>query len=154
MIAGQGFGRFAAAGGMDEPDVADGVGAIGGLAISVALGGGFAVGHAEGGADLELGVDGFDGAEGLTLSHVDDVGGAHALGEILARRRVSAPAVAEKGEDPRLIENAPVRDAIAESPPGDVNIVGDARGEIAIRPAAGAVQSMRKIPMLESAYRT
>ena len=75
---------------MDEPDVAERVGAIGGLAIGIACAGGLAIGHAEGGADLKLGMDGFDGAEGLALRDVDDVGGTHAISEILARRSMNA----------------------------------------------------------------
>jgi len=38
IFAGEGFGIFAAESGVDEPDVADGVGAVGGLAIRIALG--------------------------------------------------------------------------------------------------------------------
>ena len=65
IVARKGFGVFAVKSGVDEPDVAERVGAIGGQAIGVACGGGLAIGHAEGGADLELGIDGFDGAQGL-----------------------------------------------------------------------------------------
>src|SRR5260370_20602763 len=52
IVAGECFGIFAAKGGMDEPNVAESMGAVGGLAIGVALGGGLAVGHVESGADL------------------------------------------------------------------------------------------------------
>ena len=84
IVARESLRIFAVESGVDEPDVAERVGAIGGLAIGIACGGGLAIGHAEGGADLKLGLDGFDGAEGLALRDVDDVGGAHALGKILA----------------------------------------------------------------------
>jgi len=68
-----------------------GVGAVGGLAIRIALGCWFAVGHAEGSADLKLGVDGFDGPECLTLSDVDDVGGAHAVNKIFCAQAHEVP---------------------------------------------------------------
>jgi len=67
---------------------------------------------------------------------------------------VNTPAIAEKREDPRLIENAPVRNAVAEGANGHVNIVGEAGGEIAIGPAAGVFQFLRKVPMVEGAERT
>ena len=87
------------------------------------------------------------------LGDVDDVRGAHAIGEILARRRVNAPGITEKREDPRFVENAPVRDKVAEGADGDVNVIGEARGEIAMGPAAGFLQFLRKIPMIKRAER-
>src|SRR5437667_12857912 len=114
---------------VDCAGVAGGFGAISGMAIGIAGGGGLAVGHAEGGANLKFRVDGFDRAEGLALRDVDNVGGTHALGKILARGSMDAPGVTEKREDPRLVENAPVRDAVAQGAHGDVNVIGEARGE-------------------------
>src|SRR5712664_1152961 len=105
------LGVFAVKRGMNEPDVAEGVRAVGCVAIGVARSGRLAVGHAEGRADLELRIDGLDGAEGLTLRDVDDVGGAHAIDEILARRRMNAPRIAEKRKDPGLVENTPMGNA-------------------------------------------
>jgi len=64
---------------------------------------------------------------------------------------MSAVRVAEKREDPRLIENAPVRDAVAEGADGDVNVISKAGGEIAVGPAAGVFQFLRKVPMIEGA---
>jgi len=151
IFAGEGFGIFAVESGVDEPDVAKSVRAIGSLAIGISRGGGLAVGHAESGANLKLGVDSFDGAKGLALSDVDDVRGAHALGEIAARGSMNAPRIAEKGEDPRFVEETPVRDAVAECANGKVGVIAEARGEIAIGPAAGPFQFLREIPVIERA---
>ncbi len=111
------------------------------------------MGHAERGADLQLGVDGLDGAESLALRDIDNVRGAHAVGKILARRRVNAPRVAEKREDPGFVENAPVGDAVAEGANDDFGVLREARGEIAIGPAACVFQFLRQIPMVERAER-
>lgn len=61
--------------------------------------------------------------------------------------------IPEKREDPGFVENAPMRDAVAEGADGDVNVIGEARGEIAMGPAAGFLQFLRKIPMIERAER-
>jgi len=37
---------------------------------------------------------------------------------------MNAPAIAEEGEDPGLVENAPVRDAVAKG----VNVINEAGG--------------------------
>ena len=67
---------------------------------------------------------------------------------------MNAPRIAEKGEDPRFVEEAPVRDAVAECANGKVGVIAEARGEIAIGPAAGFLQFLREIPMIERAERT
>jgi len=67
---------------------------------------------------------------------------------------VSAPRISEKGKDPRFVEETPVRDAVAECADGEVGVIGEARGKIAIGPAAGLLQSLRKIPMIERTQRT
>jgi hypothetical protein len=139
---------------VNEPDVAKRVSAISSLAIGLAGSSGLAMGHAERSADLQLGVDGLDGAEGLALRDIDDVRGTHAFGEILARWGVNAPGVAEKRENPRFVENAPVGDAVAESANDNFGVVREARGEIPIGPAAGVFQFLREIPMVERAERT
>ena len=102
---------------------------------------------------MKFSVDGFDGAEGLALRNVDNVRGTHTVGKILARRRVNAPSIAEKREDPRLIEDAPVRNAIAKGADIDVNVIGEALGKIAIGPPAGFFQFLGEIPMVERAER-
>ena len=129
--------------------VAESVSTISCLAVRVALGGGLTISHAECSADLEFRIDGFDGTEGLALGDIDDVGSAHAFGEILARGRVNAPGITEESEDPGLVENAPMGDAVAEGTDGQVSIVGEARGEITIGPAAGFLQFLREVPVVE-----
>ncbi len=128
IIAREGFGIFAVKSRVDEPDVAERVGTVGSPSIGFARRSWFAVGHAEGGAHLEFRVDGLDGPEGLALCDVDDVSSAHALGEIAARGSVNSPAVAEKREDPWLVENAPVRDTVTQGADGEVHVIGKTSG--------------------------
>jgi len=79
------------------------------------------------------------------------VSGAHAIGEAVASRSVNAPRVAEKGEDPGFVEDAPVLDAVAEGFGDDLRVVHETRGEIAIRPAARVFEGLREIPVIERA---
>ena len=46
-----------------------------------------------------------------------------------------------------------MRDAISEGANGDINVIRKARGEIAVGPAAGVFQFLRKVPMIEGAER-
>src|ERR1051325_9836664 len=111
----KGSGIFSLHRRLNEPHVPERMRAVGGLAVLFRIGGGLAVRHAEGRAHLKLGVDRFDGAERLSLRDVHYVRCTHALGEILSRGRVNPPRIAEKREDPRLIENAPVTDTVTRS---------------------------------------
>src|SRR6266478_5704484 len=134
---------------MQEPDVAEGVGAIGGLAVGFGGSGRLAMRDAEGGAHSELALGGFERAESLALGDVDDVAGFQEIGETGATWRVDAPGVAERGEDPGLVEDAPVGNAVAESAAHDVRVFGKACGEVAIRPAACVFKDLRQIPVIE-----
>src|SRR6266849_5857293 len=133
---------------MQEPDVAEGVVAISGLAVGFRGGGRLAMRDAEGGADGELAVGGFERAESLALRDIDDVACFQEIGETGATGRVDAPGIAERGEDPRLVEDAPVGNAVAESTAHDVRVFGEARGEVAIGPAAGIFEGLRQIPVV------
>ena len=136
---------------MDEPDVAESVQSVRGGFVFSAGSGGFAIGHAEGSADLEFGIDGFERAEGVALGNFDDVRGAHAIGQAAARGRVNAPSVAEEGKDPGLVEDAPIANAVAEGFGHDLRVVREARDEVAIGPAAGVFESLREVPLIERA---
>src|SRR5437899_5152981 len=122
---------------LNEPDVPERVSAVGGLAILFRFGGRLAMRHAEGGANFKFGVDGLDGAKSLALRNVHHMGGAHALDEIRARRRVNAPSITQKREDPRLIEDAPMLDAVAQRARDDFGVFSEAASQIAIGPASG-----------------
>src|SRR6266852_6183377 len=134
---------------MQEPDGAEGVGAIGGLAVGFGGSGRLAMRDAEGGAHGELAVGGFERAESLALRDVDNVAGFHEVSEAFPAGRVDAPGIAERGEDPRLVENAPVGNAVAESTAHDVRVFGKACGEVAIGPAACVFKDLRQIPVIE-----
>src|SRR5262249_46747695 len=135
----------------DEPDIAKCVSAVRGGFVFGAGSGWFAIGHAECGTDLQFWIDGFDCLECLALGNVDDVSGAHAIAEAVARGSVNAPSVAEESENPGLIENAPVLNAITEGFDDNLCVVGEAASKIAIGPTAGVFEGLRKIPVIERA---
>src|SRR5258708_30106314 len=81
------------------------------------------------------------------------VRGAHALGEILSRWRVNSPCIAQKREDPWLVENAPVGDAVAQGAGDDFRVLREAAGKIPIRPASRVFQFLRQVPMVKRAER-
>src|SRR6266436_337300 len=67
---------------------------------------------------------------------------------------MSAVSVTLKGKDPRFVEETPVRDAVAECANGELGVLAEACGEIAIGPAAGFFQFLREVPMIEGTERT
>jgi hypothetical protein len=71
--------------------------------------------------------------------------------DVAARRSMHGPGIAEKREDPGFVENAPMRDAVPEGADGDVNVISEARGEIAMGPATSLFQFLGEIPMIEGA---
>ena len=151
IFAGEGFGVLAVEGGVEEPDVSDGVSATGGEAVGFGGSGGLAIGHAESSADLQLGIDGFDGAEGLALGDVDNMAGAQEIEEAFAGGGMRAVSIAELGEDERFVEDAPMVDTIAQSADNHVDVVGKTSGEIAIGPAAVVFKGLGKVPVIERA---
>ena len=56
------------------------------------------------------------------------------------------PRLDERG---RLVEQHPVRDAIAQRLRGQLHVVGEARGSITIRPSPGIFQRLRQVPVIE-----
>ena len=88
--------------------------AVGRFFVGFGIGRGLAVRHAESGAHFKFGIHGFYGAKRLGLRNVHHVRGAHALDKICARRRVGAVGITQESKDPRLIENAPMLDAVAQ----------------------------------------
>src|SRR5215467_9495901 len=104
--------------------------------------------HAEGRANIELGVHRFDGAERLALRNTHHMRGAHAVNEIVTSRGMNPPPIAKKGEDPRLIENAPMLDTVAEGARDDFGVFREAAGQVAIRPASRVFQLLRQVPMI------
>src|SRR5262249_56073798 len=109
------------------------------------------IGHAESGSDLQFWIDSFDCLECLALGDVDDMRCAHAVVKIVSRGSVNAPSVAKESENPGLIENAPVLNAIAEGFDDKLGVVDETRGKVAVGPAAGVFEGLRKIPVIESA---
>src|SRR5260370_36767497 len=67
---------------------------------------------------------------------------------------MSGVRVTLKGKAPRFVEETPVRDAVAECANGEVGVLAEACGEIAIGPAAGFFQFLREVPMIEGTERT
>src|SRR5205085_11480935 len=116
-------GIFTLHGRLNEPDVSERMRALGGFAVLFRFGGRLAMRHAEGRADFKLRVDGFHSAKRLALRNVHHVRGAHALDKVLTGRRMNAPSVAQEREDPRLIEDAPMLDAVTESARDDFGVV-------------------------------
>src|SRR5579859_4324890 len=64
---------------------------------------------------------------------------------------MNAPGVAEESEDPRFVKDAPMLNAIAESLADDLGVIGEAANDVAIGPAAGVFESLRKVPVIKSA---
>src|SRR5271169_3978380 len=122
---------------MNKPDVPDGVGAVGCGFIFRGGCGGLAIGHAEGRAYCEFRIHGLDRPEGLALREVHNVGSTNGGHKIRARWRMYAAAITEENKHPRLVEDAPVEDAVAECAGGDFTIIREASSEVAVGPSPG-----------------
>ena len=70
-------------------------------------------------------------------------------GGLGAARCVHARAVAEERRAPRLVEGRPEVDAVAERPGDDGRVLGEVRRGVAVRPAAGVLELLREIPVVE-----
>jgi hypothetical protein len=66
-----------------------------------------------------------------------------------AARGVRAGAVAEVGGAPRLVEGRPGRDAIAEGLADHGRVLGEAVRRVAVRPAAGILERLRQVPVVQ-----
>src|ERR1700739_3191146 len=138
---------------MNEPNVANSVGAIGCGFIFRAGRGGLAIGHAERRAHLEFRIHGFDGAEGLALGEIHNVGGTHRCGKIRARRSMHAAAIAQKSKNPRFVEDAPVGNAIAQGAGDDLTIIREPSNQVAVGPSPHIFQGLRQIPVIQGGKR-
>ena len=63
--------------------------------------------------------------------------------------RVDADQVAERREDVGLVEDDPVADAVGEGLDHRLGVVGEAARGVAIRPAAGVLERLRQVPVVE-----
>src|SRR5262249_50273778 len=82
---------------------------------------------------------------------VHDVRGTHALLKVAAGGSGNGPSVAEECEDPRLVENAPMLDAIAERFDNELRVNHKKGGQIAIWPTPHRFQGLWEIPVIERA---
>src|SRR5262249_13153184 len=90
-----------------------------------------------------------DRAEGLALREVHRVRGAQEGVRLAPAGRVDAHQVAARREDVRLVEDHPVRHAVAERPHHQLAELSEAARQVAIRPAARVLERLRQVPMVE-----
>ena len=74
---------------------------------------------------------------------------AHEGERILAPRRMDAVPVADARERLRLVEDDPVLDAVAQRADDVAGVVGKARGRVALGPAAGILERLRQVPVVQ-----
>ena len=77
------------------------------------------------------------------------VGGADRRRLVVAARRVVPGGVAEERRAPRLVERGPGGDAVAEAVVDRGGVLGEARRGVARRPAAGVLQRLGQVPVVQ-----
>ena len=66
---------------------------------------------------------------------------------------VHSHAVAEAHVDERLVEGDPEPDPVAEAGGGQVGVLGEPGGGVAVQPAAGVFEGLRQVPVVEGGHR-
>ena len=123
--------------------------ALGGVAIRGGVGGGLARRHVERRADAEAAAHCAHGAHRLALREADGVRGAQERVEGRGGPARGRRAVAERREDVRLVEDDPVRHAVGERLDHRRGVVGEAVRGVAVGPAAGVLERLRQVPVVE-----
>ena len=77
------------------------------------------------------------------------VHGTRGLSRVPDARRMDAVGVPEQGGAPRLVEGGPARDAVMEGREDDGGVLGEALGRVTCRPAAGVLERLRQVPVIE-----
>lgn len=72
---------------------------------------------------------------------------------VLDARGVHAAAVAEERGAERLVDRRPVAHAVAECAVDDRRVVGEPGSRVTLRPAAGVLQGLRQVPVVERQHR-
>ena len=75
--------------------------------------------------------------------------GAQKIEQALVAGSMHAFEVATESEYRRLVEQHPIGDAVAQGAGNDFDIVAEAGGGIAVRPASGVFESLRQVPVIE-----
>src|ERR1700678_575828 len=75
--------------------------------------------------------------------------GAEKIQQALVAGSVDAFQVTTESEYRRLVEQHPVGDAVAQGAGDDFDIVAEARGRVAVRPASGVFEGLRQVPVIE-----
>ena len=88
-------------------------------------------------------------AERLALGEIHGVARAQERVEIAAPGRVDPDEITEHREDGRLVEDHPMRDAIAERAHHDLGVVREAARRVALGPAAALFERLRQVPVVE-----
>ena len=130
------------------------MGAIGRDLIGVGIGGRFARGHAERRAYSRPWANRLERPKTRSLRQVHGVRGAQEIDQALASRRMHAFQIAKICNGRRLVEQYPIRNAIAQHSDNLFDVVGKTRCRIAIRPSAGIFQGLRQVPVIERDQRT
>ena len=71
----------------------------------------------------------------------------------LRRPGVAPSAVAEPGDDPRLVLRDPAGDAVAEPRDDDLHVLRERLGRVAHRPAPAVLERLRQIPVIQGRER-
>ena len=131
------------------PEIDQTVPALCGGLILLGVAGRLARRHAERGPDHRVRARRAHRAERLTLREIHGVAGAQERVEIAAPGRVDPDEISEQREDRRLVEDHPVRDAIAERADHDLGVVREAARRVALGPAAAVFERLRQVPVVE-----
>ncbi len=108
------------------------------------------VGHREVEADAPLHlVASAERVQHQAVAEQQVVRGDQAHRTFLTARSVHAGGVAEEGRAPRLVERRPHRDAVAEHVVHGRRQVGEAVRRVAVGPAAGVLEGLGQVPVVE-----
>ena len=142
-------GVGAAQGGADEHLVHEAMPASGRGRVGVAVARRLAVREAEGGADAQIPAHRLHGAERQAVGAIHRMHRAQEVGQAATARCVDSHQVPARGEDVGLVEDHPVRDPVAQGSCHPLRVVGEAARQVALGPAAGVLQGLGQVPVVE-----
>ena len=105
--------------------------------------------------DARLGLRGEvpDDAQGLAVGEQHVMGGGQCGVQVGDARCVPGLQVADHGRAERLVHCHPARDDVTEAVQHELHVVAEVRHRVAVHPAAGVLQRLRQVPVVQGGHR-